>query len=333
MSPRPSAASEDRRPRSPGFAQATADLVADFRERRPLRAGSLLVSVFGDAIAPRGGAVWLGSLIRALEGFGVNQRLVRTSVFRLARDGWLVAEQIGRRSYYSLTSLGGARIEEASQRIYSEPRKDWRGRWTLVLLAGLDAARRDAARKELGWLGFAPFSSSLMAHPAADTRATRKQLESLPGSDALLIMEAAVGDEQGDRLRALVHRAWRLDELAQRYGDFLERFRPVYRGARRARRMDPEQAFQARTLLIHEYRKIVLRDPSLPRALLPPRWPGLDAYALCRELYDGLALPAEDYLSERMETADGPLPVAEPDFFARFGGLSASRDTPAQARR
>ena len=58
-------------------------LVDEFRSRPTLRAGSLITTVFGDAIAPRGGTVWLGSLIRALDGFGINERLVRTSVFRL----------------------------------------------------------------------------------------------------------------------------------------------------------------------------------------------------------------------------------------------------------
>ena len=36
---------------------------------------------FCDAILPRGGRVWLGSLIRLLEPLELNERLVRTSVF------------------------------------------------------------------------------------------------------------------------------------------------------------------------------------------------------------------------------------------------------------
>ena len=62
-------------------------IVDEFRSRPTLRAGSLITTVFGDSIAPRGGTVWLGSLIRAMAEFGVNERLVRTSVFRLAREG------------------------------------------------------------------------------------------------------------------------------------------------------------------------------------------------------------------------------------------------------
>ena len=65
---------------------ASKSLVAEFRSRTTLRAGSLITTVFGDAIAPRGGTVWLGSLIAVMGEFGVNERLVRTSVFRLVQD-------------------------------------------------------------------------------------------------------------------------------------------------------------------------------------------------------------------------------------------------------
>ena len=34
---------------------ASKNLVAEFRSRRTLRSGSLITTVFGDAIAPRGG--------------------------------------------------------------------------------------------------------------------------------------------------------------------------------------------------------------------------------------------------------------------------------------
>jgi len=46
------------------------NLVDEFQSKPTLRAGSLITTVFGDAIAPRGGTVWLGSLITAMEEFG-----------------------------------------------------------------------------------------------------------------------------------------------------------------------------------------------------------------------------------------------------------------------
>ena len=61
-----------------------AELVARFRRQRPLRGGSLIVTLFGDAIMPRGGAVALGSLIDLAAPFGLNERLVRTATTRVS---------------------------------------------------------------------------------------------------------------------------------------------------------------------------------------------------------------------------------------------------------
>jgi len=302
------------------FPAAAELLVAEFRAQRPIRTGSLLISVFGDAIAPHGGTVWLGSLINALEPFGISQRLVRTSVFRLARDGWLQNEQIGRRSYYSLTPRGRSRFQDASRRIYSEPRYDWSGQWCLLLLSGVDGAYRDDIRKEMGWLGFGQFAPNILAHPAADTAAVRERLEQIPGADDVLVM-IATAEERQALLRRLVSGAWSLPELDRRYEAFLERFRPVYALARSAGTVDSRLAFEVRLLLIHEYRKIVLRDPALPHELLPEGWSGVAAYQLCRNLYTLLAAATEAYLTVHMESADGPLPPADPAFLQRFGGL------------
>ena len=83
----------------------------------PPRASSLIITVWGDAIAPHGGAVMLGGLVELLAPFGINERLVRTSVFRLAREDWLAAKPVGRQSLYRLTRDGGRRFEQAYRRI------------------------------------------------------------------------------------------------------------------------------------------------------------------------------------------------------------------------
>ena len=306
--------------RPDAFRRSTAALVDEFRESRPLRTGSLIVTVFGDAIAPRGGSVWLGSLIAALAPFGINQRLVRTSVFRLVREGWLQAEQVGRRSYYSLSPGGRARFREASRRIYAEPRREWPGTWCLALLSGVDAAHRDGVRKELGWLGFAPFSSSVLAHPMPDTGELEERLAAVDGGTDVLLMQASTLGDGDTVLRRLIGEAWSLATLDERYLDFVRRFRPVYQAARRRRSLLPEAAFHVRTLLIHEYRKILLRDPFLPDRLLPDDWNGLAAYQLCRNLYEQVSAATETYLDAALETADGPLPPAGPEFARRFGG-------------
>ena len=47
------------------FRNATDQVVREFQMRRPLRTGSLVISLFGDAIAPHGGAVWQAEVVDA----------------------------------------------------------------------------------------------------------------------------------------------------------------------------------------------------------------------------------------------------------------------------
>ncbi len=306
-------------------------IVEEFRSRPTLRAGSLITTVFGDSIAPRGGTVWLGSLIRAMADFGINERLVRTSVFRLVQDGWLQSSQVGRRSFYSLTEEGRDRFRAATHRIYGAPVTDWDGNWCLLLLSGLEAPAKEALRRECGWLGFGPLSANVLAHPSPDESDLDMALKRVGVADEVVVMSArSTGSDAS--LRVLVRSAWNLDDIDARYERFVSMFRPVYAPLTKTRKVDPRTAFVIRTLLVQEYRKVLLRDPQLPQQLLPAGWRGTPAYQLCRNLYKGLHQAADDYLSESMETADGPLPPPAGDYLQRFGGLAdASADTRMRA--
>ncbi len=89
------------------------------------------------------------------------------------------------------------------------------------------------------------------------------------------------------------------------------------------RRCAGDVAFILRTLLLHEYRKIHLRDPLLPAALLPEDWAGTDAQKLCRDLYANVFPASEQYLSATVQTQAGALPAPAAEIFQRFGGLPA----------
>lgn len=300
---------------------ASKGLVAEFRSRRTLRTGSLITTVFGDSIAPRGGAVWLGSLITVMREFGVNERLVRTSVFRLAQDGWLQSTQIGRRSYYSLTGEGRERFEQATHKIYGEPASSWDGKWTTVLLSTIEGAQKDAVRKELGWLGFGALSPSVLAHPSPDMIDLDVTLQRLGVADKLVVMSGETVRNDA-AMRVLVQDSWNLIDIDERYAGFVNRFRPLIAAQGKDANVSPKSAFVVRTLLIQEYRKVLLRDPQLPVELLPADWHGTAAYQLCRNLYIAVHGQADVWLTETIETAEGPLPPPGPAFMQRFGGLS-----------
>jgi phenylacetic acid degradation operon negative regulatory protein len=303
-------------PSGPSCAPVRA-LLQHFRAQRPLRGGSLLITIFGDAIAPRGGAVTLGSLIRLAAPFGLSERAVRTAVARLARDGWLASRRAGRRSEYRLTRSGAGRFAEATRRIYGESPRSWNGRWTLVLLPLAAGPRRDA-REELRWLGFGQLGAALFAHPACTLPQARAWLRNVPGARRALLLHSSGAGLAADR--GLVARGWDLGDLARRYRRFVGRFAPV-EPVFEADGIAPETAFLVRTLLIHEYRKIHLKDPMLPPALLPGDWVGATAYELCRRLYAQVFPDAERYLSGAARRLSRPLPPANSAAHARFGGL------------
>lgn len=315
--------------------------------RATLRAKSLIVTVFGDAIAPHGGTVWLGSLIALMAPFGVNERLVRTAVLRLSREGWLASRPIGRRSYYSLTEGGRRRFEDAHRRIYAAPRGSWGGGWHIVFtgLVALTAAERARLKRELAWQGFGALAPNFFVHPSADPEALRHVLQDARAADRVVVMRAASDALTAERaLQDLVRGAWDLESLARQYRGFLDRFRPVWRALEPASRkrgaqglpagaLDPAACFLIRVLLIHEYRRVLLRDPRLPDELLPSDWAGAAVRLLCRNIYRRAAAPAEHHLMAVLETAEGPLPEAAPYFYSRFDGLQsgrAARETAAE---
>ncbi len=305
------------------IAATAAALVTRFRRQRPLRGGSLLVTIFGDSIAPRGGAITLGSLIGLAAPFGLNERLVRTAMARLADDGWLANRRVGRRSEYRLSRSGRERFAAATRQIYGVPDVHWTGEWTIVLLPRLRPAQRLAARETLLWAGFGEASPGVFAHPglpAADVAHLKRRSTALGAAIVLSTMPAP-----GDSSRSLAERGWDLADLAARYRRFITQFTPVAEALGGHEPAAPLPSFLVRTLLIHEYRKIHLRDPLLPAALLPSDWVGADAYRLCRTVYAGLAPVAERHLSIHGARIDGPMPAAGAEFSARFGGLGDDR--------
>ena len=294
------------------------------------KAKSLMVTVFGDSVTPHGGRVWLGSLIRLVAPLGVNERSVRTAVNRLSGDDWLVRETIGRRAFYALSDTGRRRFEQATRRIYAGGPAAWDGRWCIVAASaiGPDDARRDELRRELAWQGFGVIAPGVYAHPMVDTAELRQILHDLELADRVVVFEtdaapgneAAVHDPRG-AMRALVTRGWELDRLGAAYRGFLDRFGPIWRDLNAETRIEPEHGFVIRTLLIHEYRRAILRDPMLPDELLPVDWSGTAARALCSDVYRRVWQSAEAYVLSNLESADGPLPEASPSFYRRFGGL------------
>jgi len=302
--------------------------LARLLKQDPPRAKSLCVSLLGDALAPHGGTLWLGDLIELLAPVGVNERLLRTSVFRLVAQDWLRAERHGRRSLYLMTERGLRDTARASQRIYEGPAQHWNGEWTLVALprtGNNGLAERAELRRELVWEGFGMVAPGLFAHPQTEARAAHAILDKLGIPDKALVLCARdLANAGGLPIASLAAQCWNLDAVAGQYRQFTHNFSPLEK-LLDADPAPPGQAFAVRVLLLHNWRRIVLHDPQLPSPMLPHDWPGHTARDLCARLYWKVFDASESHLDALAGRENAGYHALAPEALTRFGGRTAGR--------
>lgn len=289
-----------RRPAGPGRAPAKSALhhALEHLRAEPSRTWSLIVTLYGDAIVPRGGEVWLGTVLQFCGHLGIADGVVRTAMSRLAADGWLERRRVGRQSFYGLAGRGRDTFRDASAHIYHPAPPAWAGHFDLVLTDR--TVDRDRVRAGMTAAGFGLLAPDTWIAPGGHPPAT------VPGRVLTLDLS---GD--AETARALAARVWPLDRMAAAYARFLAAFTPVRDALSRGRDVDALDALAARVLLVHEFRRIVLRDPLLPAAILPPRWPGAEARALCADLYTRVLPASERWLDQHgLLEPDTALPPA-----------------------
>jgi phenylacetic acid degradation operon negative regulatory protein len=263
----------------------------------PPRTRSLILTVYGDALTPRGGEAALTALLTLMRRIGLTDGVVRTALSRLTAEGWLDRTRTGRTSFYRLAPRGVHEFAAATPRIYGPLSQPWNGQLRIVFT---DTANNRASLEQSGYALVAP--SVLVAPEYAEAP-----------TDAICL--SATGEPEA--VQSLARRAWPLAALAHSYSRLLGMFTPL---AAEATALPPLEALVTRVLLIHEYRRIALRDPHLPAALLPKHWPGFTARHLCISIYAALA-PASERWLDGVENASGPLPRG-PDPLLRFGAAS-----------
>ena len=269
-------------PQSVTAQAALKELVVRLHERGRPRVWSLVITVFGDAIVPRGGRVALSTLQDVLGRLRVEAGALRTAMSRLAADGWVTREKEGRRSFFRLDEHGRHAFDLATRRIYAAGPPAWDGRWTVAITP----PEPPAAASDLPDLGFVRLNGGVYLRPEGEGMP-----DAAEALDGLLVVHGERADHP-DTFRAL----WPSSEVAAAYRGFLEAFRPLAWALGEGDRLTPLDAFGARTMLIHDWRRIVLRDPSIPLVLLPDDWPGEEARALMHSIRDSLMPASEAWL-------------------------------------
>ncbi|MGW2832313.1 PaaX family transcriptional regulator [Streptomyces sp. NPDC001286] len=276
-------------------------VVSRRREVGDASARSLLMTVLGEYVLPRGRPVWTSALIETLAVFGVEEKSARQALARAAAEGWLAAERVGRRTRWALTPPGRRLLTEGAHRIHDfggeEPA--WNGTWLVVLVSVPESRRelRHRVRTRLSRAGFGSPEPGVWITPHADREAEAlgvlKELRLAEDAMSFTATYGALGSEA-----AMVARAWDLSEVEDRYEAFIDDFTGLHPA-------DADATLHALTLLVHEWRRFPLLDPRLPPRLLPPAWSGARAADLFRVRHAEWT-PAAQHRWEQLDRTSGP---------------------------
>ncbi len=284
------------------------ELIAAFNRRKPVRAGSLIVTLYGDAIVPRGGSLSLGDITRIMHLFRIDAGPVRTAISRLTTEQWLERRKVGRNTFYRLSKRGEGEFAEATRRIYFARKNDPARSIRLALLNG-EPSNRASQRKALEAAGFAPFNAVTYVSAAP---------VSLPkGAKGIHVLEIGASPEAAEILRA----SYNLDEIAGRYRDFISLFRKIRDALAKGEVLEDSEALIVRLMLVQEFRRIVLRDPALAPGLLPDGWPGEEARKLAAAVYSRVLKGSERFLDGCQADETHSLPKPNSTLGQRFAAL------------
>ncbi|MCY6380701.1 PaaX family transcriptional regulator [Hoeflea prorocentri] len=286
-------------------------LVDGFHAQERIRVWSLVITVFGDAVIPRGGELWLGSLQDLMGRLRIEPTALRTAMSRLTADGWLTRSKIGRKSFYRLAPAGEEEFAQAALRIYGPSAGLWSGQWLVLVLSSEAGEGRDARRRQLRAGGFGALTPNVFIRPDVDNGAPAPVIQ-----NGEFLFKSSL-DRETDA-RSMVAQAWRLDEIEQSYVDFINRFARLKRALDSNGQLDPLSAMAARSLLIHHFRRLALRDPAFPSQLSPQNWPGDKARALAASIYGHLADPSEAWLDTCVNARDQAIAQPQIDIARRF---------------
>lgn len=229
---------------------------------------SLIVTVFGD-LAQNPEDRISGPLLSAiLDPIGVKPEASRVATHRLRKEGWIQSEKSGRNRLHHLTDFGRAQSAEASPRIYDTPEFD--ETWHVVVTPpGTRANADQIAVMPRVMLGNGPW----------------------PDEANALVLEGRVSN-----LPAWVTTQIETRWLSAKYALLETVLNQVW--ASLPPDLTPVETAVLRTLIVHHWRRLVLRHPPLPDNFFSDTWRGVACRNAAFRLLDALPRPSLSVLEQ-----------------------------------
>jgi phenylacetic acid degradation operon negative regulatory protein len=245
--------------------------IAALRALGGRRVWSLMISLFGDLAQAQDEAIDGPVLSKIMGGLQVKPEAVRVALHRLRNDGWLTSTKSGRISQHTLTAKGRTESAAASPRIYAAP-GEMQGAWQMVMIADthilIDA-------------DFAMITPRI--YVGAATLPVPENALCFTGEDVPeWLRQQAEPVHLRAEYRALHRTLATLNEALPNTCD-----------------MSATEAAVLRCLIVHNWRRLVLKHPALPTALISPDWPGAQCHLLVADLLARFPPPALSLMDHR----------------------------------
>jgi phenylacetic acid degradation operon negative regulatory protein len=239
------------------------------------RVWSIIVSMFGDLARVRGDQIGGPAMSRIIAPIGIKPEAIRVALHRLRGDGWLESTKQGRTSVYQLATSGLAQSQQASLRIYarSQPAPDG---WHLYVHPPKPAQDRSTTEKIYRRHGYIPVGSGVflgsasIAPAPADTLEIFGDLKNIPPWLRMELGPPSLMQAYVD-LNAALDQVISITSDAPTFTDF--------------------QIATLRTLIVHNWRRVLLNHVDLPDQFFPDGWRGSECQGKVMLLLDRLQRP------------------------------------------
>ncbi len=244
--------------------------IAHLNDPQDLRVWSIIVSLFGDLAQKEGAQISGGALTRIITPMGIKPEAIRVALHRLRKDGWIESSRSGRVSVHFLTEFGRSQSAAVTPRIY-ERTPPAPTEWHLLI------SQEGAGQATLDDVLLLPNYVAVNKYTALGHGKVPCNLEDLL---AIEVSAISVPDWLKDRLFPQD-----LQEACATLDTALTAISAPPTG------LDAAQIAGLRTLIVHHWRRIVLRHPGLPPQFHPASWSGETCRSRVFDLLDALPSP------------------------------------------
>ncbi len=223
------------------------------------RVWSLIVSVFGDLAKKQGDAISGAVLGEILSPVGVRAEAMRVALFRLRNEGWIETTKQGRTALHHLSAEGIQQSVTASHRIYAtahDADREWHVLCYPPVLSSDEHSRVGRLEKN----GYIAISAGVYL---ANGRLNTKPANAF-------VVRGEISDVPSWLSQTLTAPA-----LVSAFKDLSAALQSVDINAEAFQSLSPYQIATLRALIVHRWRKLVLKLPNVPDALFGSDFAGI----------------------------------------------------------